>query len=459
MQLLKRSLGLNKTNQNNRNNNIEVIGEKELKEATKFIQEIITDSQVWGKEVVTKRQELLENTQAGDFEAKEITIQTIQEILDMYGVIVKEYSIDEAARKIYSYAWGLDVIEGLYHDPTIDEIRVNSPEQVFIQQKGKNKKTDIKFKDEEHVKKILSRLFVHDRGVALTTSTPVVESIRQDGTRITATCPPATKNCTMVLRKHGTFEMTEENLIKAGTADQKTLNLLETLIKGRANILISGGTGTGKTSLLRYLITYMDPSIRIVTLETDTELRLLEHYRNRDIVEMEEHPEIGLTMNKQFRTVLRYSPDIIIVGEIRGRGEATEAIKACVRGHDGSMATIHFSSPEEAIEGCGKMMLEEGLNLPLEIASHWVASAFNIVIQMFTDTKRGIKKITKITEIRVVKNKIEYIDLIRWVPSEEDFFKGNWIAPNSISTQLLEKMSRYTKVQNQPLFPLEACRS
>jgi len=426
------------------------IGEKSLQDATKFVQEIITDANVWGLKSVQERQKLLEETQAGSVEAIIKTKEIIENILTKYQVTVKDYNFKELAEEIYSYAWGLDVIEKLYRDPSIDEIRINSPKQVFVQRKGKNEKTDLEFKDEEHVKKILGRLFVHDRGVALTSSTPIVESIRYDGTRITATCPPATKNSTMVLRKHGTFHMTEENLIEAQTANYKILDILKNLVRGRANILISGGTGTGKTSLLRFLINYMDPSIRIITLETDTELLLTEYYPERDIVEIEEHREIGLTMDKQFRTVLRYSPDIIIVGEIRGRGEATEAIKACVRGHNGSMATIHFSTSQEAIEGCGKMMLEEGLNLPLDIANLWVASAFNIVIQMFTDTKKGIKKITNITEIKVSNNQIEYNDLVKWQAFGNDYFHGEWIYPNPMSQELVDKMSRYTQIQKTP---------
>jgi pilus assembly protein CpaF len=149
-------------------------------------------------------------------------------------------------------------------------------------------------------------------------------------------------------------------------------------------------------------------------------------------------------MNKIFRIILRYSPSVVMVGEIRGMGEAIEGIKACTRGHHGSMATIHFGSPEEAIEGSGKMMLEEGLSLPLSVAKTWVASAFNIVIQMFfDDSKRGIKKITQITEVWPEEEHVRYRDLVVWQSHPDDFFKGSWVWLNHPSERLIKKLRQF----------------
>ncbi|MHB1418672.1 MAG: ATPase, T2SS/T4P/T4SS family [Bacillota bacterium] len=428
-----------------------IIGKKNLFQATKFIQDIITDINVWDLDTASRHSNLLEEAQAGNREAVEATQNLVMNILQDYHVEVEGYSSKDAAYEIYSYAWGLDVLEDLYWNPEIDEIRVNSPTSVFVQRRGKNQKVNLRFKDEEHIKKILSRLFVHDRGVGLNAATPVVESMRRDGTRVTATCPPATSNATLVLRKHGTFSMTDKNLIDAQTLDSKVLELLKLLVYGRVNIMISGGTGTGKTSLLRFMANYLDPRLRIITLETDREIRLGETYPDRDIVEMEEHVDLNLPMSELFRTVLRYSPDVIIVGEIRGKGEAVEAVKACTRGHNGSMATIHFGSPKEAVEGCGKMMLEEGLNLPLDIATLWVADAFQVVVQMFADTRLGIKKIIKISEICLEDGTITYHDLASWEPtSTEDYFIGQWVFPNTLSSRILKHIEKYG-VQYNPL--------
>jgi len=406
---------------------------------------------------MAKNQRMFDAAQSGDKEAINTAKIMIEELLREYAIEVEGYTLEQAAKEIYAYNWGLDILEEYYWDPEIDEIRVNSPTQIFIQRKGKNEKINASLKDEEHVKKILSRLFIHDRVKALTRSSPVIESMRVDGTRITATCPPATNCCTLVLRKHGTFNMARENIIKAQTANEKILDLIEYLVMGRTNILISGGTGTGKTTLLRYLAGFLHQNLRIVTLETDREILLSNTYPERDIVEMEEHKDLDFTLSEAFRTILRYSPDVIIVGEIRGKGEAIEAVKACVRGHDGSMATVHFGTPEEAIEGCGKMMLEEGLNLPLDIANLWVANAFQIVIQMFADTTKGIKKITHVTEVCVTDSKeIQFKHLAVWRQKGNDFFDGEWLFPHEISPQLKKRMDKYLikKARKENLFCL-----
>lgn len=419
------------------------LGRKSLYEATRFVQEMVTDATAWGPDQVAEHQRILEEAQAGAPDAVAEAKDLVYRILKQYAVEIEDMTREEAAYRIYAYAWGLDVLEDLYHDPEVDEIRVDRPDKVTIQRRGRNEDVPVKFKDEEHVKKIVSRLFIHDRGVALTASTPAAESIRKDGTRVTATCPPVTQTWTFVLRKHDTFEMTPDNLIRAGTLNGELLDLLALLVRGRANIMISGGIGSGKTSLLRFLLKYLPERLRVVTLENDRELRLSEHYPERSVVEMEEHPEMGYNMERLFRTVLRYTADVIIVGEVRGRGEATEAVKACTRGHDGSMVTIHFSSPEEAVGGYGKMMLEEGLNLPIDIAVTWVTQAFDVIVQMFADTTKGIKKIIQVTEICVEGSQIEYRDLALWQPHSEDFFDGKWVFPNLPSPKLAHKMNRY----------------
>ncbi len=419
------------------------LGRTTLKEATKFVQDVITDREAWGEEEAARRKRVLEEAQAGDPACVREAEVIVRETLERFGVEVEGITLKQAAYEIYSYAWGLDVVEHLYRDPTVDEIRVNSPWFVSIQRRGRNERTDVRFKDEEHVRKIITRMIMHDRGVALTSSTPEVESVRKDGSRLTATCPPVTRHWTFVLRKHGTFELTPENLIRAGTLDERILALLELLVKGRANILISGGTGSGKTSLLRFLIRYLDPALRLITLETDIELRLSDYYPDRDIVEFEEHADIGLTMSRLFRTILRYSPDVILTGEIRGKGEAVEAVKSCTRGHDGSGSTIHFSSVQEAIEGTAKMMLEEGLNLPLGIAMTWVAGAFNVVVQMFADSRRGIKKIIHVAEVWPEGERVQYRDLVVWQPDPDDFFRGQWVWLNGPSERLIKKLRKH----------------
>ena len=177
------------------------------------------------------------------------------------------------------------------------------------------------------------------------------------------------------------------------------------LIKGRRNIIISGGVNSGKTTLLKLLIGEFSPNLSIRVLDLDNELHVSKLYPERDIWELEAHPEIDVDMNSLFISILRLTPDVIVVGEFRGIGEAREAIRACTRGHTG-LATAHFSEPEEVVQGTAMMMLEEGMSLDLHNARLRVAQAFQFVVQMLSDTSRGIKKVVSITEILVENNEI-----------------------------------------------------
>ena len=232
-------------------------------------------------------------------------------------------------------------------------------------------------------------------------------------------------------------------MAERGTFDDNVWEILRILVRGRCNILISGGVGSGKTTLLRTLFTAVGSNERIVVLESDRELLLSKYFPDRDIVEFEEHAHVGRTLENLFRTVLRYSPNRIIMGEFRGTGEARSAVEACLRGHEGSMATAHFNSPEEAIEGTARLLLAEGYNVSPEIAAATVASAFNVIIQMFGDTTRGIIKLESITDIQVQNNSITYNDLIRWHPYGDDYKQGEWRTFNYASERLVKRVKRF----------------
>lgn len=419
------------------------VGEVPLERAIALVQEAITNvsdpaqSQAWDEAIAA--------AQAARPGARETIVRMVMGLLRERGASVEGMSLEEAAEAIFRRLWGLDVLQDAYDDPTVDEIRVNSPTHVFVQRKGKNERLDVRFQDDEHVLNVIQRLLIHDR-VSVSRQNPRVESMLQDGTRVTATIPPFSQRPTLVLRKHNTFLPTRENLIAAGTVNDRVMDLLEVAVRGRANILISGGTGTGKTSLLRGLVGYLDPRLRIVTLETDRELLLSQFYPDRDIVELEEHRELDppITMKSAFRTILRYTPDVILVGEARGAGEAVEMLQACLRGHDASMGTIHTDSPEGAVEGLAEMILEEGKNLPIEIVRRQIARAFDLIVQMYADTARtGIKKVERITELWVEDGQVRFQDLCIWVPSGDDYTVGDWEFPALPSERLIRKLTKH----------------
>lgn len=421
----------------------EIIGPLSVKDATYFIQQTVQDPNKIGKDRARDNKALIESVLYGSLSDITKAKQLIRDLLREYSAEITDAPFEDAVEDIYSYMWGLGPLEAIYHDPDINEIQVNGYDQVYVIKNLKTYRENIRFRDDEHIRNIIQRIVMHDRGVSLNESHPTIESMRRDGTRITATCPPVSETTTLALRKQLIKVLTPEELIASGTLDQKTWEMLRHLVKHRANILISGGVGSGKTALLRTLVSHIDENARINVLENDRELFLRKHFPGRNIVEFEEHPEAGVTLKDLFRTLLRYSPNIIIVGEFRGSGEAREAIRACERGHHGSMATAHFSSPQEAIEGTARLMLEEGLNILPGAANLMVAGAYNVVVQMFGDTTRGIIKVDSVTEVDIIQNEIIYRDLVKWMPKANDYCVGSWEKINEPGPRLIKRFKLY----------------
>ncbi|MGI9951292.1 ATPase, T2SS/T4P/T4SS family [Moorellaceae bacterium AZ2] len=418
------------------------VGSKSLYEATFLVQSLVADPKADLGMPQEEVEALLADLKAGRACCAEKAVRFIAAVMHRYSISVHGMRTEEAAWEIYKYLWGMDVIEELYHAPEVDEIRVNDAEHVYFQERGRNRQARIKFKDDEHVFKIVRRMLEHDR-ISLDEGNPGVESRRLDGSRITALCPPLTDRPCFVVRKHGTFDISDENYLQSGTMDRYTMELFKCLVKGRANILISGGTGSGKTTLLRWLVKHLDPRLRIVTLETDRELVLQDWYPERDIVALEAHPEIGWDMRRCFTIILRLTPDVIIVGEARGLGEAGQMIEACRRGHDGSMGTIHVGSPYEAVTTLAQMALEEGRRLPVELLERQVASAFNVVVHMYGNNVSGVKKVEHVVEVSPGDSGPVFRDLCVWQPSEANYEEGTWVHPQFISEALQRKLFKY----------------
>ncbi len=408
-----------------------------LQEVASALQKTLTDSED------DNQAQIFSAATAGVEFATAKAKQILVNLIDQHLIIVKGKSSAEVAEIVYQQLWGMGRIQEIYDDPAIDEIRVLPNGKVYVSRRGQNAVTDIKL-DSHEIEQLIKRMVLHDTGVSLNESSPRLEAIRLDGSRLTALCPPVTKGFCFALRKHGTVDMSIKNLSRLGTLNDRVWKALALLVRGRSNILICGGVNSGKTSLLRKLIGELPPGLSIRVLDTDNEIRASEIYPDRDIIEMEDHPEANAPMKQLFLTILRLSPDVIIVGEFRGVGEAQEAIRACTRGHDGSMATAHFTSPAESIRGTAMLMLEEGLNLSLDQAQVRVAQAFNIVIQTFADSKRGIKKVVSVTEVEEKEGNIFFHELIRWEPFGKDYLgPGKWVFEKAPRPPLCQRMNRY----------------
>jgi len=416
---------------------------KTFDDAVLIVQDLFTSADFLGEERAARNRALAEDAAAGTRGAKKETLKLLSGFLEENGIKVDGFEIETLAYSIYKEIWGLGPLEEIYEDPGVNEIQVNAPDKIYVMKNLKLERLEsIRFRDDDHVMNLISRMVMHDRGVSLNRSSPTIESMRRDGTRITATCPPVTEHVTLAFRKHLNRVVSFEEMVEKGIMDERGAKILKLLVRGRANIAVIGGVGSGKTTLVRTLCGELPPAARIIVLETDRELDLARCYPERNIVEMEEHKELKKTLKELFRTVLRYSPVVVIVGEFRGEGEASEAIQACERGHDGSMTTAHFSSPELFVKGTARMLIKEGLSLPEGAAESMVASAFNVVVKMYGNSAEGIMKLEAITEL-LPGEPFLCRPLYVWEHAEGNYAEGKWTIAGKPSEALVSRLFRY----------------
>ncbi|NLN47964.1 MAG: CpaF family protein [Clostridiales bacterium] len=389
--------------------------------------------------------DMFEKAKAGVPGSMLACLDKIVEVMHELKITVEDMTHDEAALIIFNRNYGMGELTPLYEDPEIDEIRVTPNGRVYVVRRGLLQRVPIQFTNEE-TGNLINRLKpIADVGSPLDESHPMMELVRPDGSRITALCRPVTEGYCFALRKPG--NLSAQDLIKLKTMDTRVSKILKLFTTGRRNILVCGGVNSGKTTLLRLLASQLDPRLSIRVLDIDNELKLEKIHPDREIWELEAHPEVGADMKTLFTKILRLTPDVIIVPEFRGMGEVLTTIEACTRGHDGSMATAHFSSfasVEEAVRNTAMLALQEGVQLPLPLVIERVAQAFQIIIQMFTDSRKGIKKITTITEVSIHNGVINYNTIVEWTPYTEDFSgEGEWKIANPPSMECIEAMRVY----------------
>lgn len=293
---------------------------------------------------------------------------------------------------------GLGPLEDLLKDEDITEIMVNGVNQIYIEKKGKLYLTDKRFLDEDQLKNIINRI-VAPLGRRIDESQPYVDARLKDGSRVNAIIPPISLiGHVVTIRKFPKKRMSEEDLIKLGSISPEMLEFLKYAVHYRQNILISGGTGSGKTTFLNILSSFISHNERIITIEDSAELQLNQPH----IVRLEARPpniegKGAITIRDLVRNSLRMRPDRIIIGEVRG-AEALDMLQAMNTGHDGSLTTIHANSPRDSISRLSTLVLMAGTELPEKAVKEQIVSAINIIVQQsrFPD---GSRKITNITEI------------------------------------------------------------
>jgi pilus assembly protein CpaF len=294
---------------------------------------------------------------------------------------------------------GLGPIQSLIDDPSVSEVMVNGPDTIYYEREGVIIPSELTFRDETHVRRIAERILA-PIGRRVDEGTPMVDARLLDGSRVNITIPPATpENSTITIRKFRRDRYKIEDLIAAGTLDNRMADFLGDCATYKLNILISGGTGSGKTTFLNALSAFIPDSERIITIEDPLELLL----QQRHVVKMEARPpdmtgRHDITQRDLLRNALRMRPDRIIVGEIRG-SEAFEMLQAMNTGHEGSFSTVHANSPRDALSRVENMVLLGGVELPVTAIREQLASALHMIIQLqrFPDGTRRVVKVTEVT--------------------------------------------------------------
>jgi pilus assembly protein CpaF len=327
--------------------------------------------------------------------------QVLSVIQDLVGNLKTPLSGRERERlalEVLDEVFGLGPLEPLLQDPTVNDILVNGPKQVYVERAGMLEESNIMFKDNAHLMNIIDKI-VSAVGRRIDESSPMVDARLADGSRVNVIIPPlAIDGPHLSIRRFGHIPITEDDLLKNQTITQPMLELLRGAVKSRINIIISGGTGAGKTTLLNVLSGYISEKERIVTIEDSAELQM----KQRHCVRLETRPSNiegkGAVMQRQLLiNSLRMRPDRIVVGEVRGE-EALDMLQAMNTGHDGSLTTVHANSPRDAIARVETMAMMANLNLPEKAVRRQIASAIQLIVQIsrFND---GTRRITYMTEI------------------------------------------------------------
>ena len=302
--------------------------------------------------------------------------------------------IDEILNEIF----GLGPLEPLLADTSINDILVNTFDQVFVERDGRLERSSVTFKDDNHLMQIIDRI-VSRVGRRIDESSPMVDARLPDGSRVNAIIPPLSIDGPhLSIRKFRKDALSGEDLLRYGSLTAPILELLSGCVKSRLNVLISGGTGAGKTTLLNVLSSFIPSTERIVTIEDSAELQL----RQDHVVRLETRPpniegEGQITQRQLVINSLRMRPDRIVVGEVRS-GEAIDMLQAMNTGHDGSLTTIHANTPRDALARLETMVAMAGFQLPPRAVKEQIASAVNVVVQVARHSD-GTRRVTSLSEI------------------------------------------------------------
>src|SRR5215813_6976527 len=333
----------------------------------------------------------------GDTLRREIRL-VVERLCDTENPLLNRVERERLIDEVLDETFGFGPLEVLLKDPTISDILVNGPHKVYVERRGKLEKTEVKFRDNDHLLQIIDRI-VSKVGRRVDETSPMVDARLPDGSRVNAVIPPiALDGPSLSIRRFGTNPLKLEDLLNYKAFTPEMAMLLEACIKARLNVVISGGTGSGKTTLLNTLSGFIPGDERIITIEDAAELQLQQEH----IVRLETRPpnienKGAVTTRDLVRNALRMRPERIIIGECRG-AETLDMLQAMNTGHAGSMTTLHANTPRDAQARLETMVMMAGMDLPIKAMRQQISSAVALIIQA-NRLQGGPRKVTSITEV------------------------------------------------------------
>lgn len=343
----------------------------------------------------------LDLTKVGELEGEVLRREirmVVEHLCDSEDTLLNRAEREQLVTEVLDETFGLGPLEFLLKDPTISDILINGPKNIYVERRGKMEKTTVVFRDNDHLMQIIDRI-ISRVGRRVDETCPMVDARMADGSRFNAIIPPlALDGACVSIRRFGANPLKLEDLLNFRAFTPEMVMLLEGAIKARLNIVISGGTGSGKTTLLNTLSSFIPNTDRIVTIEDAAELQLQQDH----VVRLETRPaniegKGAIVATDLVKNALRMRPERIIIGECRG-SETLDMLQAMNTGHEGSMTTIHANTPRDALARMETMIMMAGFDLPLKPMRTQIASAVDLVVQA-SRLQGGPRKITYITEI------------------------------------------------------------
>ncbi len=367
---------------------------------------------------------------------------TTREITEQLGLVLTGAMMERIQGDVMAELRGFGPLQTLLDDVSVSEIMVNGPERIYVERNGKLEPTELAFADDTHLMRIIDKI-IAPLGRRLDEAMPMVDARLPDGSRVNAIIPPISLcGPALTIRKFAKDPLSPQDLVKFSTWTEEMLQFLQICVKGRLNIMVAGGTGSGKTTTLNVLSSFIPSNERIVTIEDAAELQLQQEH----IVTLESRPPIlegkgEISVRQLVRNALRMRPDRIIVGEVRG-AEALDMLQAMNTGHDGSLSTLHSNSPRDTLSRLETMVLMAGMELPSRSIREQISSAVDLVVQQ-ARMRDGTRRVTDITEVqRMEGDTITLQDLYHFQlqgVDKEDRIVGQYIC-TGLRPRFLDKL-------------------